>query len=733
MLVCCARTLSVVGAALIIVAVAPVVSTAQFPIGRPLGLPPDTMPRRPATAAPPESDVPVQQPTFRTTVEFVEVAVVPTDKNGQFVGDLTREDFELFEQRRRQRIVAFTKVDLPTAMAPASDDVVPTTGAGPAPTERVDSNALSDDARVYVLLLDDLHVASERTLRVRENARAFIERYTSAGDLVSVVLVSGRTNALGFSRDRQRLLASVERFNGQKLRSATYERYVDQRLGGGTALWDDRDPNDGERAYRARASMATLADVTRVLASTGGRRKALLYFSEGIDYNVADVMGRVQRYASEVTHTMADALSAATRANVTVYAIDPRGLASGEEDAIERPIYAERPVVDLSEPGRMGEESQAIQSLRGLTEPTGGFAATDVNGIDAAFARIVRENSSYYVMGFEPSASAKGGAFREIDVRVKRKGVTLVTRKGYLVPRRDDAAPEAPADAAPELLPELAHLLRSVLPVPGLALRLQAIPFRSESSSTRVHVVVEVDGSQLAFEAKGPHFTERVDLAVLTVDATGRAGNGTQAALHLTVKEDEVGRVRMTGLRWLSTLDLQPGHYQLRVAGTAANSAQRGLAIAEVDVPDFDRSNVALSGVALTSLPAPLATTSGERWPYDQLSGPPTATRRFVAGDRVSAFAQLYQRGPALERGALHVTATVVATSSGEEVPVPVSREAETSDADLSTEHLTLAFDTTSLPAAQYVLSIQGRTRDGRTVAQRVVPFEVVPRAATFQ
>lgn len=727
-----ATTRSVVASVLALVAVAPVANTAQSPIGRPFGLPPDTLPRRPMTTVPPENDVPVQ-PTFRTTVEFVEVAVVPTDKNGQFVGDLTREDFELFEQRRRQRIVAFAKVDLPTAMESASADVVSASGARPAPTERVDSNAPSDDARLYVLVLDDLHVASERTLRVRESARAFIERYTEGGDLVSVVVVSGRTHALGFSRDRQRLLASVEQFSGQKLRSATYDRYVDQRLGGGAALRDGRDPNDGERAYRARASMATLADVTRVLASTGGRRKALLYFSEGIDYNVADVMGRVQREASQVTHTMADALSAATRANVTMYAIDPRGLASGEEDAVERPIYSEKPVVDLSEPGRMGEEAQAIQSLRGLTEPTGGFAATDVNGIDAAFTRIVRENSSYYVLGFEPSDSDKGGAFRAIDVRVKRKGVTLVTRKGYLVPRRDDAALEAHTDASPALLPELAQLLRSVLPVPGLALRLQAIPFRTGSSSTRVHVVVEVDGSHLTFEPKGSQFTERVDLAVLTVDHTGRAANGTQAALHLSVKQDEAERIQMAGVRWLSSLDLEPGHHQLRVAATATNGARRGLVIAEMDVPDLGRPDVALSGVALTSLPAMLATTSGQRWPYDRLAGPPTVARRFVAGDHVSVFAQLYQRGPALERGELRVTAAVVAMSSGEVRPVPVSRKAETSDTGLSTENLTLAFDTTSLPAAQYVLSIRALAPDGRTLDQRVVPFEVVPRAATVR
>lgn len=719
-----ARTLSVLAALVAIGTVAPVVHTAQSPIGRPFGLPPDTRPRRPTTTIPPESDVPLQ-PTFRTNVEFVEVAVVPTDRNGQFVGDLTREDFELFDRRRRQRIVAFAKVDLPTAPASASDDAAP---AAPAPTERVDSNALSDDARVYVLLLDDLHVASERTLRVREHARAFIERYTSGGDLVSVVLVSGRSHALGFSRDHRRLLDSVEQFSGQKLRSATYDRYVDQRLGGGAALRDGQDPNDAERAYRARASMATLADVTRVLASAAGRRKALLYFSEGIDYNVADVMGSVQRYASEVTHTMADALSAATRANVTVYAIDPRGLAAGEEDAIERPIYSERQVVDLSEPGRMGEESQAIASLRGLTEPTGGFAATDVNGIDAAFTRIVRENSSYYVLGFEPHDSARGDGFRPIDVRVKRKDVTLVTRKGYLLPRRDDAALETPADTAAELRSDLAQLLRSVLPVPGLALRMQAIPFRTDASSTRVHLVVEVEGSQLAFEAKDSQFTERVDLAVLTVDDTGRAANGTQAALHLAFKEGEVERVQTAGIRWLTTVDLPPGHHQLRVAGSAANGAQRGLAIAEVDVPDFGRSEITLSGVALTSLPARLAPTSGQRWPYGQLSGPPTAARRFIAGDRVTGFAQLYRRGPALDRGALRVTATVVATLSGEAFLVPVSREFENSDADPSAENLTVAFDTTSLPAAQYALAIQCHAPDGRLRAQRVVPFEVVRR-----
>jgi VWFA-related protein len=707
---------------------------AQFTQGRPPGLPPQPTSRPPMTTAPPETEAP-SQPTFRTTVELVELTVVATGKDGQFVGDLTAGDFQIFDEGVRQTISAFAKVDIPLPPEPARSGATPAAGSigAPAlPIEDVASSSLHPDARLFVLVLDDLHVSAERTQRVRTSARQFVERYISPEDLVAIVLPSGRKDMLlGFTHDRARLFAVIDQFQGQKLRSATYERDVDKRFGGGAAMRDGRDPSDGERAYRARVSMTTLADVSTLLVGTQGRRKSLLYFSEGIDYNVADVMGTVQRYASEVTHTIEHALSTAIRTNVALYAIDPRGLATTDSDAVEMPIYAERTVTDLTEPGRGGELGQSIRGLRDLAEPTGGFAATDTNTLDAAFARIVRENSTYYVLGFQPSKRASGGAFRKLDVRVTTAGVTLATRRGYLVPRRAAPAPEMTATALGGLSPELAPLLASALPASGLRLRVQAIPFKgaapaaSAAPTTSLHLVVEIDGRDLTFESKDSRFTERLDLAMLTVDANGRSSNGKQTTLALKLTPEELARVKATGMRWQSTLDLPPGHYQLRIAARASASARRGLAIAEIDVPDFTTPEVAMSGVALTSLPSVLAITSGQKPPFARLTGPPTATREFVAGDRITAAAQVYATVPSQD--GLRVTTRVEAFPDTDRTK-PLEATQRIAAAAGSREEVAFTFGTDSLPPGQYILTIRVHRPDGPTLAERRVACTIVKK-----
>ena len=91
----------------------------------------------------------------------------------------------------------------------------------------------------------------------------------------------------------------------------------------------DLDPSDLERAHNVRRSMETLENVARGLGAARGRRKAILYFSEGIDYETLDVMRRVQRDASAVLYSIRDAIATATRNGVAVYPVDPRGLISG--------------------------------------------------------------------------------------------------------------------------------------------------------------------------------------------------------------------------------------------------------------------------------------------------------------------------------------------------------------------------------------------------------------------
>jgi VWFA-related protein len=287
--------------------------------------------------------------TFQVEVNYVDVDVVVTDEQGQFVTGLTRNDFAVFEDGKPQKIDTFSLVDLPFEKA---QEIVVEGRAIPADTR---TNRKPFDGRVYVIVLDDLDVSAFRSAPTRDAARRFVREHMAANDLGAVVYTSGRSDAAQeFTTDRELLIRAIDKFQGRRLRSLSLERLdaYYQRIAYGYNLRNDADPNTGsinsqdaagygrtsdltelERGTRAMTVLDTLKNTAEFLGSVRGRRKAVLFFSEGLDYPIRDVFGAHD--ATVVIRATQDAISAAARANVNYYTIDPRGLAGMTTDFME--------------------------------------------------------------------------------------------------------------------------------------------------------------------------------------------------------------------------------------------------------------------------------------------------------------------------------------------------------------------------------------------------------------
>src|SRR5438046_4109372 len=146
-------------------------------------------------------------PTFKAQVEYVEVDALVTDQQGQFVRSLTKDDFQVLEDGKRQTISTFSLVDIPVERF---DRPL----FSPRPIERdVQTNERPFDGRVYVMILDDLHVAAIRTARVRAAAHQFIERRLGANDLMAVNFTGGRAqDAQEFTGNKRLLLNAVDKY-----------------------------------------------------------------------------------------------------------------------------------------------------------------------------------------------------------------------------------------------------------------------------------------------------------------------------------------------------------------------------------------------------------------------------------------------------------------------------------------------------------------------------------------
>src|SRR5207247_11469612 len=119
------------------------------------------------------------------------------------------------------------------------------------------------------------------------------------------------------------------------LRSATaektdeYYRTRDTRTSGDPV----NDPTDQERSFNARSTLDALKNVADWFGGIHGRKKTILFVSEGIDYNINDVFAN--QGASTVLDSTREAISSATKSNVSVYAIDPRGITNLADEDIE--------------------------------------------------------------------------------------------------------------------------------------------------------------------------------------------------------------------------------------------------------------------------------------------------------------------------------------------------------------------------------------------------------------
>ena len=652
---------------------------------------------------------------FRTGIEAVEIDVRALDDKGQPIAGLSASDFEVLEDGVRQDVRVFTPVRVPSVPRPrAATFVEPDT----------QSNREPFNGRVYVFVLDDLHTHPLRTPRVKAVVRQFLDRYFSANDRAAIVTTSGRREtAQDLTSSTAVLNRALDAFAGQQLRASTLEKieaYYRLRNSGESVVDKDNnpvkilDPLDADRAHQARQALTSLRDVARWLDSVPARRKALIFVSEGIDYDMNNVIDNA--YSSGLLADVRDVLSNAARSNTSIYAVDPRGLAGFADDAIELSSLPD-------ETTRLGQSAFADalrwtqDNLRVLADETGGFALLNTNDMASGFDRIVRENSEYYVLGYQPSNPRRDGRYRKIEVRITRPGARAVARRGYFAPKNDAPRPD-PSEG-------MRALIDSPLPVSGLSINSAATVFRGAKDKASVLATVEI-GPDVALTTNNGVAHGQVNVSVVAVDLDGKVAAAENPVVTLNLRPATQAAVSTYGFRATSRLELKPGRYQLRIAAKDATSGKAGSVLHDLVVPDFAKPPVAMSQVLLASQGATrIATTTVDPVLKDALNVPPTAIREFDPSDTTTVLAEVYDnRAQGIEPVVLMTTVTddrgTVAFRSEERV----ERFAFEPQRHAYRHRVTIPMK--DLKPGSYVLRVTAQpSKAGAEVVAREVPFSV--------
>ena len=609
------------------------------------------------------------QPTFRSSVEAVQLSVIVTDSSGQPVSGLTEADFEVLEDGKARPITTFSAVDIPLERIER---------------DRSEPDVLSNDrppGRLYVIALDVM--AADNALRTRAFLRRFIEQYFGPNDTAAVVLTTGglRESGQEFTSNPRLLLAAIDRFDG------------------GTP--------DMSARLREKNFIGDFKTLMQFMSTLRGGRKAVIFVSEGIPVDAYDVVDRGRaRFGglfSEVDTEWVDGLSFATRNNIAVYPVDPRGLTT--ETTVSESF-------DTS-----GLERRIV--LGGLAEVTGGFALTNSNTYQTAFERLVRENSTYYLIAFNSAVENRDGRFVRLDVRVKRPGLQVRSTEGYVAPRsRQPGAPRRPTT----VLTATWDAVASAITTSGVSMRINAAPFKGRGKDAVVPITLEIAPEKLNLvEQDGAH-RGVLEIVFAITDVKKKRWPIWRHRWGLALKPETYERVSTGAMRVVSQLALPKGRYQLRAS--AGGAAVAGSVVYDIEIPDFG-DDFSMSGVALTSRQASETFTFSPPGSIDvALPGPPTTAREFAQDDKITVFVQAYE-----DRKKPH-TVTFALELRDEAGRVVGSEQVERTVVEKPKQPSVYTFSPTlslgSVPPGHYVLTVVARSSlDRNKPVTREIPLSV--------
>jgi VWFA-related protein len=570
------------------------------------------------------------QPAFKSGVDVVQVDVSVLDKDRRPVRGLTTADFTILENGKPQPILAFSTVNLPeaeTAAAGASwlRDV----------SRDVTTNDVRPEGRLVVIMFDWSIRFADQAL-ARRIATAAVNRL-GPGDLAAVVFTSAVSNAgtpQNFTADRARLLAAINRPFAPALENGGGIT-GDRRNKNGVML-DDPEGYESGDCYCRMCVAEAIARVGDAVRDVQGRRKTLLFIGtyfrsyeslQGTasmqDAGLAKNGPRVERPSARpgvCSAFLKDArdkmVRATSLANLAIHVLDPVGI----ETESNSPLG-----------GSIAGQLERRDDLSVLADLTGGRAVLNTNAPQDHVAAILDESHSYYLLAFAPADRNAKGKFHKIEVKVDRPGVSVRTRAGYYTGETHVKG------TAPNLMsPATAAVIEGVLPRTDVPLSVTVAPFAMPGKAeSAVAIVLGVEQHTPA-NAAGSNGPVRVLAAAF--DRDGRSARS---------EEQTIGRTRTANggvaqYEVLSRLALEPGRYEVRVAFDAG-PAERASVYTYVDVPDFAREPLSLSGIVLHVDPAIL---SAPRDAFTNLLPlVPTARRDFARTDRALAFVRVYQKG----------------------------------------------------------------------------------------
>ncbi|HKY06138.1 MAG TPA: VWA domain-containing protein [Blastocatellia bacterium] len=593
--------------------------------------------------------------TIRISTSSVQMDVIVTDKTGRRINGLTAADFHILDEGVPQTVDFFSAIE--GSRVTSSLDGKQAAGAGGA-TTRANASPLATpfEGRFVVLVMDDLHLATENLMRSRAALLDFVNNQMRPTDMVAVTATTGAIGALQqFTNDKQRLAAAINRIGAlggftDRARDSRFNmtaaeavridagdqgvlNNVKRRLaqddpafnlykppqresgsrGGNrpTSRPEEQNPettptpeneDDQNNALQSMIKSAAKALVSQMSMAAQASLKTLASLFQGM----SDLPGRKVVVlvteqlvtASSTTGDLSGQLNTlidiARRSGVSVYAVDASGLKAGNSQASER-ITGRELQVKATRLEATFSDFENLGAARTLVLGTGGEMILNTNDLSVGLQKAMEDSSSYYVVGFTPSTTPDN-KFHRLNVSVKGRSDLIVrTRRGYLAVNTDTVR-----GTNTELVAAL------ISPVQRIDIPLDVVANVLPGEGGQVTITgFRVGRNYLTLPAATAADQTAGYELVAWIFPAGRdepAGRIEKTFAYDVKDPEAVKKLKSEGFLYVSrSTQLAPGAYQVRAVIREKTTGHVGSAYQFFEVPDVKNKNdVALSSVLIT-------------------------------------------------------------------------------------------------------------------------------------
>jgi VWFA-related protein len=539
----------------------------------------------------PSANAPQSSATIKQTVNNVLVDVVVTDKSGQPVKGLGKQQFQIFENGAPQDIAFFEEHQPePAPTAPVEPLKLP-------PDVYTDFNVTPAAGPAMVLLLDSLNTPTQDQAKVRLAMLDFLKHIPAGTNLAIFTLTSHLRLLQGFSGDPAALIAALaDPASWPKQSVLTDDRgkdtYADTmpKLSVGRSAFNGAgdllarfvaDEQDYRMDQRVHITLDAFNSLSAYLGAFPGR-KNLIWISGSFPLGIApdlpvpqgfnpttfatEGLNSGRSYDDQVRRTS----QLLELARVAVYPMDAGGTqtmsmytVTQEENGL---LHSNSAIMDQNT-RESGNDMSNHFTMDSLAEDTGGRAFYNTNDLAGAFRSINALGASYYTIAYAPKDEHYDGKYRKIVVKVDTQKLRVDYRHGYYAedPAKTGADkmahPERTASVLLRGAPEEKQLLFKVRVAPAEG----AAPAAKGAARYSINWVADLHGVALPTASNGMAHGG-LALIVVAYDTEGRARNSVSNTASLILKPEEYASYLKSGLQFHQELDLPNGLVYLRVA-----------------------------------------------------------------------------------------------------------------------------------------------------------------------